>query len=77
MPYFDRFDIVEAHYLFCSDYHGGQTSALYARFSQLVRMQFKPAPNLSFETLTENGKFIYNELEIKHGFAETYWMGDE
>ena len=27
--YWDRFDIVIAHYLFCCHYHAGQWSALY------------------------------------------------
>ncbi len=33
--YFDRFDIVSAHYAFCADYHEGQYSDLYAKLSRI------------------------------------------
>jgi len=37
---------------------------------QLHRIGFKSRPNLSFETLTENGKAIYRHAERKFGLAK-------
>ena len=64
---FDRYDICEAWYLFAADYNGGGGHWLYAKLSQLVRMGFKPAPGLCWDSLTENGQTIYRNLEIQHG----------
>lgn len=66
--YFDRFDVVEAHYCFCADYHAGQGSALYARLSRILGY-LHPRPNLCFDTLTENGKAIYRNL-VMHLIGE-------
>ncbi len=63
--YFDRFDIVEAHYLYCADYHSGQGSALYAKLCRIGRY-FSPRPNLSYETLSENAREIYDNLASAH-----------
>ncbi len=59
--FFDRFDICEAYYLFFSHYHEGQGSKKYHRLSKMSRY-FKPSPLLSVETLTENGREIYEAL---------------
>lgn len=69
MPYFDRFDIVEAHYCFCADYHGGQASTLYARLCHILTY-LRPRPNLSVDTLTENGREIYDALATRE---EAMW----
>lgn len=61
---FDRFDIAEAYYLFFSHYHEGQASGKYRRLSKMARY-FRPSPLLSVETLTENGRQIYEELVQK------------
>lgn len=62
----DRFDIVEAHYAFCCDYHSGQSSELYARLCRISRY-FSPSPLFrGFASLTENGQEIYRALEEKH-----------
>lgn len=62
----DRFDIVEAHYAFCCDYHGGQSSELYARLCRIGRY-FKPSFGFrGFASLTENGQAIYSQLVEKH-----------
>jgi hypothetical protein len=68
--YFDRFEIVEAHYAFCSDYHGGQNCPLYARLCRILKY-FKPSPMFrGVESLTDNSAEIYKNLEKKHGFAK-------
>ena len=62
--FFDRFDVAEAYYLFFAHFHEGQASDKYRRLSKITRY-FKPRPSLSVETLTENGREIYEELARK------------
>jgi hypothetical protein len=57
--YFDRFDICEAYFLALSHCHGGQWSTEYARLCKLMAY-FKPSPMLSIETLSDNGRVIYD-----------------
>ena len=57
--YFDRFDIAEAWYLALSHCHGGQWSKEYSRLCKLQHI-FEPSPMLSVESLTENGREIYD-----------------
>ena len=70
MPYFDRFDICEAYYLFAYGYHhGGDTSD--GIFNRLHRLRFKPHCSLACSDipmmgLTENGAEIYNQLIVSH-----------
>lgn len=59
--YFDRFDICEAYFLAFYYYHGGQYSREYARLCKLYTY-FKPSPNLSVYTLSDNGLQIYNKV---------------
>ena len=59
--YFDRFDICEAYFLYFTEAHEGQTSDKYARLSHTLSY-FEPSPVLKYETLTENGQAIYNNL---------------
>ena len=59
MQYFNKFDIVEAHYLFFTEYHEGQWSEKYKRLCKITTY-FKPAP--SGITLSDNGLEIYNDL---------------
>jgi hypothetical protein len=56
--YFNRFDIAEAWFLALSHCHGGQWSREYARLCKLMR-SFKPSPLLSVDTLSDNGREIY------------------
>lgn len=67
--FFDRFDIIEAHYVFCSSYHEGQGSKLYARLSRMSRY-FKPRPSLAPSTLSENGLAIYADLVSKYDASD-------
>jgi hypothetical protein len=60
--YFDRFDIVAAHYAFANDYHSGQWSELYKRSCRISRY-YTPSPlDKGYDSLTENGQVIYNNL---------------
>jgi hypothetical protein len=58
MSYFNRFDIAEAYYLALNHCHGGQYSVEYMRLCR-VSKYFKPSVFLSVETLSENGREIY------------------
>ena len=62
--YFDRFDILRAHYLFLSHYHEGQGSEKYAKLCNLTSY-FKPSPLLTFDTMGENAQAIYQNLVYK------------
>lgn len=65
--YFDRFDIVEAHYAFYSDWHSGQFSDFYARLSR-ISDYFSPGAMFNgYDSLSENGKIIYDDLIQKYG----------
>jgi len=63
--YFDRFDICEAYYCYASDYHEGQYSKIYEIFGRLYDLKFEPRINLCFESLNENGQWIYQNLVNK------------
>ncbi len=74
MPYFDRYDICEAYYLFACHYHsGGDTSD--SVFNRLHHLRFRPGPSLQQyddpdEALTENGAEIYRQLQANHPDAQ-------
>jgi hypothetical protein len=60
--YFNRFDIVSAHYTFCADYHGGQYNELYAKLCRIGRY-FTPGMGWKgYNSLSENGQVIYGNL---------------
>ena len=59
--YFDRFDICEAYYLALRHCHGGQWSPEYERLCAM-RRYFTPSPWLAAESLTENGREIYDAV---------------
>lgn len=72
MPYFDRWDVVEAHYWFAVHYHGGQFSDLYAKQCRISRY-FSPAI-LADGPSSENACEIYNNLERKHNYDPTPYV---
>ena len=59
--YFDRLDVAEAWHCWLSLNHGGQWSREYARLSKLTR-SFRPRPTLSVDTLTDNGRAIFDNI---------------
>ena len=70
MPHFNRFDICEAHAVLEWDYNLGgwlrerpsNQKRREATSVQLHRMQFRPPCDLSYETLTKNGREIYDDF---------------
>lgn len=73
MANFDRFDICEAHCVLEWDYNNGgwlrerPSNQRHMRSTgvQLVQMNFRPAIDLGFDSLTDNGKEIYLEKVLK------------
>ncbi len=63
MSYFNRFDICEAAYVFASLWHGGQDSEIYTIFGRLQNLDFHPAMDLGLESLSPNGKLIYENFK--------------
>lgn len=58
----NRFDIVEAYYIYLVQYHEGQWSDTYRRLCRMSKY-FKPSPMLcNEEDLEENSRKIYNNL---------------
>ncbi len=65
--YWDRFDIVAAHYFFCSDFHSGQWSEKYEKLCRITKY-FRPSPLWkSIYDVSDNAVEIYNNLIIKEG----------
>ena len=64
--YFNRFDIVEAHFAFYTDNWSGQFSDFYIRACR-IRDYFNPGPCFEgYESLSDNGKAIYDNLVETH-----------
>ena len=65
--YFDRHDIVEAHYLFYSQYHEGQFSDGYRQLSRILAYYKPGLGGWSDENdLNENARAIYDALVRKY-----------
>lgn len=82
MPYFDRFDICEAHYALETDFNVGgivweRPANKQRREStgiQLNRIGFQPSVSFrGYPSLSDNGKAIYQELCARYSlpFEET------
>lgn len=63
---FDRFDICSAYYLYGSLYHGGQFTKEHAYMGRAMKAGFGPGPFFGYDSLTDNGKDIYQGLISKH-----------
>ena len=60
--YFDRFDIVSAHYAHAVDYHEGMGSELYAKQCRISEYFTPGMAWQGYDSLSENGKVIYDQL---------------
>lgn len=77
---FDRFDVCEAHCVLEWDYNVNgwlherprNRRMLEATSIQLARIHFKPRLDLRYETLTENGRDIYDNLCKRYGLPHYY-----
>tara|TARA_R110002020_G_scaffold243716_1_gene457241 strand:- start:457 stop:657 length:201 start_codon:yes stop_codon:yes gene_type:complete len=64
--WFDRFDIVEAHYWFYAENHSGQSCFMHERLCRISEY-YRPSPmHVGFDSLNENSQEIYKSLEEKH-----------
>ncbi len=57
----NRFDIIEGHYLFCRDYHGGMGCKLYERLCRIQRY-YHCGPWFDYESLSGEGREVYDNL---------------
>lgn len=64
--YFNRFDILEAYYLFGKNCHGGMFTKEYKYMGRAHNVGFKPRFYFCWDSLSENGKMIYEKLYINH-----------
>jgi hypothetical protein len=63
--YYDRFDIVEAYYLYLQLNQNGQGSRAYKRLCR-IKTYFKPGMfGITFDRLSENGQAIFKALQEK------------
>ena len=71
--YFDRFDIYEAYHLWFTDFYAGALDPNYARRCRMEsKFQFYPSLCHSYENLTENGQYIYDQLEEQKYVSRSY-----
>lgn len=59
--YWDRFDIVEAYYVYMTLWHGGQSSREYRLTGVFRKIRFRPSPFIGIGKgygLSENGRAI-------------------
>ncbi len=71
--YFDRFDIVEAYHLWFSHYYNGMFHPNYIRRGRIEEnLRFKPSAFHSYESLTDNGQYIYDQLKQKQFVSRSY-----
>ena len=70
--YFDRFDIYEAYHLWFSDFYSGFDNNYVRRCRMESKFQFSPSLCHSYESLTENGQYIYDQLEEQKYVSRSY-----
>ena len=70
--YFNRLDIMAAHWLFLSQYHEGQGSERYRKLSWILsHMTPSPLWRCAYN-LPENAREIYRQLVVnEHGLHST------
>ena len=70
---FNRFDIVEAYYVYFVNYHSGQNSVEYKRLSKMLAY-FTPRKSLRdnpcIDQLEDIGKQIYSDLLFNRAINE-------
>jgi len=57
----DRVTLVEAYYVWLTDHHTGQWSPEYRRLCR-IRRYYRPWPDVSYQTLSPDGREVYREL---------------
>jgi hypothetical protein len=67
---YSRGDVVQAHYWFYADHHGGQWSTEYARLCK-ISQYYRPG-RLEHGPDTVPARLIYDALCEKHGYPVRY-----
>ena len=71
--YFDRFDVYEAYYLWFTDFYSGALDPNYARRCRMEeKFRFRPGLCHSYENLSENSQYIYDQLEKEQYISRSY-----
>ena len=71
--YFDRFDIVEAYWLYLCEHYSGMFHPNYIRRCRIeTNLKYKPAFNISYENMSENSQIIYDSLVEKNFTSRDY-----
>ena len=70
---FNRFDLVEAYYVYFVNFHGGQNSVEYKRLSKMLNY-FTPRKSLRdnpcIDQLEDTGKQVYSDLLFNRAINE-------
>lgn len=64
---YDRFDLLEAIYIYCSLYHYGQGCPLYKRLCRVLALGFRPSAacaSLDVGRQTETVQILIKKMEI-------------
>jgi len=64
--WFDRFDIVSAHYAFYSDFHSGQFSEFYSKMCRIYNYFTPGVMWRGYDSLSGNGQAIYDNLKERY-----------
>ena len=70
--YFDRFDIYEAYHLWFSDFYSGFDNNYIRRCRMEEKFRFRPSLCHSYENLSENSQYIYDQLEKEQYISRSY-----
>ena len=70
--YFDRFDIYEAYHLWFTQFYSGFDSNYCRRCRMESKFQFSPSLCQSYENLSENGQYIFDQLEEEQYISRSY-----
>ena len=71
--YFDRFEIYEAYYLWFTDFYSGALDPNYARRCRMEeKFRFRPSLCHSYDNLSENSQYIYDQLEKEQYISRSY-----
>ena len=71
--YFDRFDIYEAYHLWFTQFYSGALDPNYARRCRMEeKFKFRPSLCHSYENLSENGQYIFDQLEENQYISRSY-----
>ena len=60
----NRYDIIEGHHAFYSDYYDGMGSEFHKRLSKIYTY-YKPGTRSGYDSLTDEARLVYDNLKKK------------